>query len=105
MQKLQPVKIRVLWFLLISLIVIFSPIVNASNINVNTINASTVNTTAIEAESTMDRLALVTQQINLLKNRLSQGEQELAVLKNQKDSEVPGKITGAVSKNLLTKAS
>lgn len=54
---------------------------------------------------TMDRLQLVRQQINLLKNRLSQSERELTELQQQHDQAVSAFDIEKSSKHLLDKAS
>lgn len=59
----------------------------------------------IQYDGTMDRVQLVTQQINLLKNRLSQGDRELAELQAQHEKEVSEFVLEKASKNLLDKAS
>jgi len=52
----------------------------------------------------IDRIQLVTEQINLLKNRLSQGEQELAELQQQHDKQISELAIEKVSKRLLDKS-
>jgi len=55
-------------------------------------------------DPSMDRIELATQQINLLKNRLAQGEQELAQLQRH-DKNIPKLTITNTNKNLLEKAS
>lgn len=52
----------------------------------------------------IDRIQLVIQQIKLLKNRLSQSEQELAELQQQHDKQISALAIEKVSKSLLDKA-
>lgn len=55
-------------------------------------------------QTTIDRIQLVTQQINLLKSRLDQGQQELADLQQKHDNQISGQVLEKVSKSLLDKA-
>jgi potassium-dependent mechanosensitive channel len=54
-------------------------------------------------EITIDRIQLVTQQINLLKNRLEQGERELSKLQQQHDKEISQLSLQKANKGLLDK--
>ena len=54
---------------------------------------------------TMDRIQVVTQQINLFKERLNQGEHELAELQQEHDKKISQLAIEKTSKNLLNKAS
>jgi hypothetical protein len=54
---------------------------------------------------TIDRIELVTQQINLLKTRLSQGEHELSQLQQLHDKQITGLTIEKATKSLLDKAS
>ncbi|MBX3709211.1 MAG: mechanosensitive ion channel [Gammaproteobacteria bacterium] len=56
-------------------------------------------------QTTIDRTDLVTQQINLLKSRLSQGEHEYVELQQQHDKQIAGLTIEKATKNLLDKAS
>lgn len=56
-------------------------------------------------DNEMDRAQLVSQQINLLKNRLSQSKAELAALQIEHDKEISSTLIEHASKNLLEKAS
>ncbi len=60
--------------------------------------------TDVDEVTTVDRIQLVTQQINLLKNRLEQGEHELADLQTQHDAQLSQLALGKSSKNLLDKS-
>ena len=60
---------------------------------------------ADEDNITMDRVQLVSEQIKLLKNRLTQGEQELAELQKQHDKEFSELTLEKATKSLLDKAS
>lgn len=53
---------------------------------------------------TIDRTQLVTQQISLLQNRLSQGERELKELQQQHDKQITGMTVEKASKSMLDKA-
>lgn len=55
--------------------------------------------------ASIDRIELVTQQINLLKNRQTQGDTELLALQDQHDKEISQLAIEKVNKNLLDKAS
>jgi len=57
-----------------------------------------------DEQITIDRIQLVTQQINLLQNRLSQGERELKELQQQHDKQIPTSIIEKATKSLLDKA-
>ncbi len=59
---------------------------------------------SIPAKLSIDRLQLVTQQINLLKSRLNQSEHELGELRQQYNQEVSDDVVLNASKNLLNKA-
>jgi len=59
----------------------------------------------IDDSATIDRIQLVTEQINLLKNRLGQGEHELTKLQDEHDKEISQLAIEKVNKNLLNKAS
>src|SRR5262245_23989027 len=59
----------------------------------------------LDDQVTMDRIQLVTQQINLLKSRLSQGESELLDLQQKHDKQISGLTIEKVTKSLLDKAS
>jgi len=60
---------------------------------------------AISAKAvTIDRMHLVTQQINLLQNRLHQGERELNELQQKQDKQITGLTAGKVTKNSLNKS-
>ena len=65
-----------------------------------------VHAESIESDEslTIDRIQLVTQQITLLKNRLTQGQHELASLQSQHDKQVSQLAIEKASKNLLDKA-
>ncbi len=52
---------------------------------------------------TIDRIQLVTQQINLLKVRLERNQRELTHLQNEHDKQVSQLAVGKVNKNLLDK--
>ncbi|TAK76257.1 MAG: mechanosensitive ion channel, partial [Gammaproteobacteria bacterium] len=54
--------------------------------------------------TTIDRVQLVTQQINLLKSRLTQGEHELADLQKQHDDQLSQLAIEKSSKNMLDKS-
>lgn len=58
-----------------------------------------------DEELTIDRIQLVTQQINLLKNRMGQGERELAKLQQQHDKEFTQLALQKANKGFLEKAS
>lgn len=66
------------------------------------------NTFALEVDAdagtSIDRIQLVTQQINLLKNRYAQSESELHQLQRQNNAEVSQLALEKASKNLLDKA-
>src|SRR5689334_7930945 len=53
---------------------------------------------------TIDRIQLVAQQINLLQNRLSQGERELKELQQQHDKQISATTIEKATKSLLDKA-
>lgn len=57
-----------------------------------------------DEQITIDRIQLVTQQINLLQNRLNQGERELKELQQQHDKQITGLTIEKASKSLLDKA-
>lgn len=61
--------------------------------------------TDADSEVTIDRIQLVTQQINLLKNRLNQGEHELAKLQQQHDKEFTQLALQKANKGFLEKNS
>src|SRR5262245_12078190 len=54
---------------------------------------------------TIDRMLLVSEQINILKNRLSQGEHELLELQQKHDQDTSQITMEKANKNLLDKAS
>jgi potassium efflux system protein len=61
--------------------------------------------TIITEDSSIDRILLVTQQINLLKNREQQWQKALSELELQHDKEIAKLTIEKASKNLLDKAS
>jgi potassium-dependent mechanosensitive channel len=81
-----------LWISMISMISMVSMAVHADTI-------------AVDPDATIDRIQLVAQQINLLKNRLSQGQQELTSLQQEHDKQISQITIEKASKNLLDKAS
>lgn len=66
---------------------------------------SEVAATETTQETNIDRIQLVSQQINLLKNRLDQSERELAALEKAKDKEISRAVFEKASKKFLDKAS
>ena len=88
MQKPFPLKIYFLLFLCVFMG--FNPSFAADSI-----------TTTAQSLS-IDRIQLVSEQINLLKNRLSQAKRELQALQNKVS--IPSQIFEKASKNLLRKA-
>lgn len=60
---------------------------------------------SLDDSATIDRVKLVAEQTNLLKNRLKQSRHELADLQKQHDSEISQFMLEKASKNLLDKAS
>ena len=57
-----------------------------------------------DEQITIDRIQLVTQQINLLQNRLNQGERELKELQQQHDKQITSLSIEKATKNLIDKA-
>lgn len=66
---------------------------------------STYAETLITEDATIDRILLVKQQINLLKNRQQRQEKELAELEQQHEKEISDLTIEKASKSLLEKAS
>lgn len=68
---------------------------------------TTAQAKAIKSEEriTIDRIQLVTQQINLLKSRLDQSDNEFADLQHQHDQQISGLTIEKTSKSLLDKVS
>ncbi len=60
--------------------------------------------TSLEERGTIDRIQLVTEQINLLKDRLHRGEREYVELQKQHDNEISQVTIEKASKNLIDKA-
>ncbi|WP_170131712.1 mechanosensitive ion channel domain-containing protein [Aquicella lusitana] len=87
---LQPIKKVWVVFSLVLLVCVFSCGAFAEN---------------SDSDETIDRIQLVTQQINLLKERLAQQEHEFADLQQQHDKQISQLIIEKASKNLLDKAS
>lgn len=69
------------------------------------VNGQAAITNAVPFETSIDRTQLVTQQTNLLKNRLTQAENELNSLLKQQDEQISQLAIEKASKNLLDKAS
>lgn len=57
-----------------------------------------------ENQVTFDRMHVVSQQINLLQNRLNQGERELNELQQKHDTQLSGLTPDKVTKNVLDKS-
>ena len=88
---LRPIK-KTSTIILLILLITFSPFVCAEQFDT-------------DASLTIDRIQLVTQQINLLKDRLGEGEHELAKLQQEHDKQISQLTMENTNKNLLDKAS
>lgn len=66
--------------------------------------SSYANPVNVNDQASIDRIQLVTQQINLLKNRLAQAEKEHSSLQEQEE-QIPQSTLDKAGKNLLDKAS
>src|SRR3990167_4130546 len=67
-------------------------------------NSVSASSTSLDTSVTIDRIQVVNQQINLLKNRLTQGERELKELQEEHNKQMSQITIEKVSKSLLDKA-
>ncbi len=88
---LPQIKYRLMWITILCLVITLFSFAHAD--------------TSQAQKGTIDRLQLVTKQISLLNNRLSQSERELGDLQQQYNQEVSDFAVLHASKNLLNKAS